>query len=66
MRGGKREGGGRRKGVSYLEPGEKRVQLAISMPEAIKNKLKENHHNLSKYILKLIHADYEKRGLSLD
>ena len=65
MRGGKRNGSGRKPGVSYKKPHEKREQLAITMPASIKARLKANHSNISKYILKLIKADYEKKGLEL-
>jgi len=66
MRGGAREGSGRKRGVSYKNNSNKREQIAISVPASIKARLKENHSNLSKYILKLIKADYDQKGLSLE
>jgi hypothetical protein len=65
MRGGARKGAGRKPGVSYKKPHEKREQIAITMPASIKARLKANHSNLSKYILKLIKSDYEQKGLEL-
>jgi len=65
MRGGPRKGAGRIAGVCSKLPQDKRVQVAISMPAKIKAKLKENHSNISKYVLNLIKADYETRGQSL-
>ena len=47
MRCGKRKGSGRKPGVSYKKPHEKREQLAITMPASIKARLKANHSNLS-------------------
>jgi len=56
-RGGKRKGAGRKAGVQTKPTHLKRTQQQISLPKRIKERLKKNKPNISKYILDLILKD---------